>query len=302
MTEKNKAYLEMVIAAALWSIAGIFIKMINANPFTIAGLRSFFSACVVAVFMALTREKFKISRYSLLASVALMLTFNAFVTANKLTTAANAIVLQFTAPVFILLINLIFFKQRAKIIDVLAVILTLLGISCFFFEEMSSGGVLGNIIAVLAGLFMAFMYVLVGKAAPEEKMSSIFLGHIFTALSGCAVGAILPSFAGSIPEALSASFNIDAMGWICVIILGVFQLGIPYMLVAASSKHCTALAASLIGVLEPLLNPVWVAIFDGEMPGATALAGAVIIIVSVSGWCVLSERKPKHENKAVIAE
>lgn len=287
----------MVIAAALWSIAGIFIKMIDANPFTIAGLRSLFSAGVVAVFMAVRHERFKISRYSILASVALMLTFNAFVTANKLTTAANAIVLQFTAPVFILLINLIFFKQRAKLIDVFAVILTLLGISCFFFEEMNSGGLLGNIIAVLAGLFMAFMYVLVGKAEPEEKMSSILLGHLFTAITGGAVGLVLPSFAGSIPDALSAGFNIDAIGWVCVAVLGIFQLGIPYILVAVSSQHCPALAASLIGVLEPLLNPVWVAVFDGEMPGITAFIGAVIIIVSVSGWCVFGERKVLAEKK-----
>lgn len=293
MTKKHIAYLEMVIASVLWSIAGIFIKMVDANPFTIAGLRSLFSAVPVIIFMIFTHERFKIGKYGILASFALTLTFNAFVAANKLTTAANAIVLQFTAPIFIMAINMIFFRQKAKVIDIIAVFLTLLGISCFFFEQMDSGNLYGNIIGVLSGFFMAFMYVFVGKASPEEKMSSILLGHVFTAVIGCGVGAVLPHFAAHLPAELGAAFNLDGMGWLCIAILGIFQLGIPYMLVAASSKDCPALAASLIGVLEPLLNPVWVAIFDGEIPGMTALIGAVIIVVSVSGWCILSEKQEK---------
>lgn len=295
MSKKHIAYIEMAAASVLWSIAGIFIKMIDANPFTIAGLRSLAAIIPVALIMLFSRDKLTVNKNILASAVFLMLTFNAFVAANKLTTAANAIVLQFSAPVFIVLINFFILKQKVRMIDVLAVIFTFAGISFFFFEQMDGGGFLGNILAVLAGLFLGAMYVAVARAKPSEKMSSIFFGHLFTAVTGIGIGFILPAFAGKIPDALAASFNMDLTGWICILILGIFQLGIPYILVGFASKNCSALACSLIGVIEPLLNPVWVAVFDGEMPGIPALIGAVIIIVSVCGWCILSEKNSQSE-------
>lgn len=293
MSKKHMAYMEMVIASVLWSIAGIFIKLIDANPFTIAGLRSLAAIIPVIAIMLYRRERIIISKNVILGAVFLMLTFNAFVAANKLTTAANAIVLQFTSPIFIVLINILILKQKVKLIDIFAVILTFIGISFFFFEQLDGGSVLGNIVAIMAGLFMGIMFVMVGKAEGHEKMSSILFGHIFTVITGVLIGLVLPAFSGSIPKALSASFNIDILGWISIFILGIFQLGIPYVLVGIASKDCPALACSLIGVIEPLLNPVWVAIFDGEKPGMFALFGAIIIIISVSGWCILSEKMPE---------
>lgn len=291
MSKKHTAYLQMIVASVLWSIAGIFIKLIDANPFTIAGLRSVAAIIPVIVIMAVNRERLKPTKNVLISAVFLMLTFNAFVAANKLTTAANAIVLQFTAPIFIEIINIVFLKQKARIIDILAVALTFIGISFFFFEQMDGGGMLGNIIGVLSGLFMAFMYISVNRADLSEKMSSIFFGQAFTAIVGITVGLILPAFSGKIPDALTVPFNMSSAGWICIFILGIVQLGVPYVLVGLASKNCSALACSLIGVIEPLLNPVWVAIFDGEIPGILSLVGAVIIIVSVSGWCILSDRE-----------
>lgn len=291
MNKKHLAYMQMVVASVLWSIAGIFIKLIDANPFTIAGLRSAVAIIPVIVMMAVNHEKLKPTKNALISAVFMMLTFNAFVAANKLTTAANAIVLQFTAPIFIEIISIVFLHEKAKMIDILAVALTFIGISFFFFEQMDGGGLLGNIIAVLAGFFMAFMYIAVNRADPSEKMSSIFFGQAFTAIAGIIAGLILPTFSGKIPDALTVPFNLSPMGWLCIFILGVVQLGIPYVLVGLASKNCSALACSLIGVIEPLLNPVWVAIFDGEIPGIFALIGAVIIIVSVSGWCILSDRE-----------
>ena len=240
MNKKHLAYMQMVVASVLWSIAGIFIKLIDANPFTIAGLRSAVAIIPVIVMMAVNHEKLKPTKNVLISAVFMMLTF--------------------------------------------------IGISFFFFEQMDGGGLLGNIIAVLAGFFMAFMYITVNRADPSEKMSSIFFGQAFTAIAGIIAGLILPIFSGKIPDELTVPFNLNPMGWLCIFILGVVQLGIPYVLVGLASKNCSALACSLIGVIEPLLNPVWVAIFDGEIPGIFALIGAVIIIVSVSGWCILSDK------------
>ncbi len=300
MSKKHVAYIEMVIASVLWSIAGIFIKLIDANPFTIAGLRSLVAIVPVVVIMLFKRERPAVNRNIILGGLFLMLTFFSFVVANKLTTAANAIVLQFVSPIFIVLINTFILKERMKLIDILAVVLTFIGIAFFFLDELSGGNLLGNIIAVLSGLFLGSMFVMVGKAGPEQKMSPILFGHIFAMITGLLVGAILPNFSGKIPAGLTASFNIDALGWVSLFILGIFQLGIPYVLVGMASKNCPPLACSLISVIEPMLNPVWVAMFDGEKPGMFALVGAIIIIISVSGWCILSEKQSKRYKNRTI--
>lgn len=272
---KNRAMLLMVITAAMWSIGGIFIKLISWNPFLIAGVRSGISGSIMALYMAATRTQFKLNRYSLLAGMGLGCSATLFTIANKLTTAANAIVLQYTAPVFILLISAVFFKEKMQKQDILVVCVTMCGMVLFFLDQLSPGNLLGNIFGILAGVTLAQMFVMVGRGGDDDatRMSGILIAHILTLLIGLPVG-------------LPQTEEVAAMEILYVIILGVFQLGIPYVLYGIASKDCPPLACSLIGMLEPLLNPVWVAIFIGEVPGPFALAGAVIIIVTVTWWCI----------------
>lgn len=272
---KNRAMLLMVITAAMWSIGGIFIKLISWNPFLIAGVRSGISGSIMALYMAATRTQFKLNRYSLLAGMGLGCSATLFTIANKLTTAANAIVLQYTAPIFILLISAVFFKEKMQKQDILVVCVTMCGMVLFFLDQLSPGNLLGNIFGILAGVTLAQMFVMVGRGGDDDatRMSGILIAHILTLLIGLPVG-------------LPQTEEVAAMEILYVIILGVFQLGIPYVLYGIASKDCPPLACSLIGMLEPLLNPVWVAIFIGEVPGPFALAGAVIIIVTVTWWCI----------------
>ena len=265
---KNRAMLLMVITAAMWSLGGIFIKLISWSPFLIAGIRSGISGSIMAMYMAATHTHFKLNRYSVLAGVGLAFSATLFTIANKLTTAANAIVLQYTAPIFILIISAIFFKQKMQKRDVLVVCITMGGMVLFFLAQLSSGNMLGN-------LFGMQMFVMVGRGGDDDatRMSGIMIAHVLTLMIGLPIG---------IPQ----TTEIAAIEIVYVIILGVFQLGIPYVLYGIASRDCPPLACSLIGMLEPLLNPVWVAIFIGEVPGPFALVGAVIIIATVSWWCV----------------
>ncbi len=272
---KNRAMGLMVITAVMWSLGGIFIKLISWSPFLIAGIRSGISGSIMAMYMAATHTRFKFNRYSFLAGIGLGFSATLFTIANKLTTAANAIVLQYTAPIFILLISAVFFKEKMQKQDVLVVCITMGGMVLFFLDQLSPGNLLGNVLGIFAGVTLAQMFVMVGRGGDDDstRMSGILIAHAITFLIGLPLG---------IPQ----TEEIAEIEILYVIILGVFQLGIPYVLYGIASRDCPPLACSLIGMLEPLLNPVWVAIFIGEVPGPFALIGAVIIIVTVSWWCV----------------
>ncbi|MBQ8894438.1 MAG: EamA family transporter [Clostridia bacterium] len=278
MKKQRIAMLEMLLCACLWSIAGIFIKLIPWNPLVIAGFRSLFSALTVLVFMATTRQRIFFNKKIAISAFFLAATFLCFVGANKLTTSANAIVLQFTAPIFIMLFGAVFRKEKFSKLDIATVIITLGGIALFAIDGISGGRALGNLVGLLAGLFMAGMYITVGDGRGPERMNGLLFGHLLTALIG-------------LPFILPTQPVFTAKAWCAVIILGVVQLGIPYILLALASEHCPPLACSLISAAEPLLNPVWVAIFAGEYPSPLALIGGVIVISVITVWCILKDKR-----------
>ena len=284
----------MVLTACMWSLGGIFIKLISWNPFLIAGIRSAISGSIMAMYMAATHVGFKLNRYSFLAGIGLGLSATLFTIANKLTTAANAIVLQYTAPIFILILSAVLFRQKLRKREVCVVLIAMAGMVLFFFDQLSPGNILGNIFGILAGVFLALMFVMVGKGGDDDstRMSGILIAHMITMLIGVPVGAFATvTGTGAAVLVNAAAVSPLHMEILYVLILGAFQLGIPYVLYGIASKDCTPLACSLIGMLEPLLNPVWVAIFIGEVPGMFALIGAIIIIAIVTWWCVQEARQ-----------
>lgn len=277
--KKRTAMLLMLICAILWSIGGIFIKLISWSPLLIAGARSLISAGVLGIYMFYTKTPIKICKYSIGAGIGLSGCCIFFVLANKLTTAANAIVLQYSAPIFILIITALIFKQKLRKKEILAVMGTMFGIVLFFFDQLSPGNILGNFVAILAGIFLAVMFVMVGQGGNDDsiRMSGILFAHLLTAVIGIPIGIV-------------GTTAISSMEIFYIVILGTFQLGIPYVLYAIASRDCPPLACSLIGMVEPLLNPVWVFIFAGEMPGIFALIGAAVIISVVTWWCVTEDK------------
>lgn len=281
MKKENLAIIEMLICATLWSIAGIFMKLLPWNGFAVAGLRSLIAGLTIAAYILIRGKRIIINRRTLVTGVFTACVYTCFAVANKLTTAANAIVLQFTSPVFIVIFSALILKKRIRRSDALVVSFTLLGIALFFFDQLRPGYILGNFVAIAAGMFMAGMFMAVGELEREQRFSGILIGQSLTFLVG------LPFVIATRPE-------FTAVTTLSILILGVFQLGISYILYVESSKYCPPLACCLLGAAEPLLNPVWVLIFDGERPGVFALIGGVIVVVSITLWCVFGQEKPEE--------
>ena len=278
MKKENIAIIEMLICAALWSVAGIFIKLIPWNGFAVAGMRSLIAGLTIAAYMLITRRRYILSRRTVVGGIMTAGVYTCFTVANKLTTAANAIVLQFTCPVFIVILSAIFLKQKIRKNDLAVVIATLAGIALFFFDQLKPGYILGNFVAIAAGMFMAVMFILVGNMEGDERFSTITNGQFLTFFVG------LPFIIATKPEFTAAATA-------SILVLGVFQLGISYILYVKSTQYCPPLACCLLGALEPLLNPVWVLIFDGERPGVWALIGGIIVVVSITLWCTFDRDK-----------
>ena len=273
--QQHIAVVQMLLCAALWSIAGILIKLVPWNSFVIAGLRSGVCGLVVLAYMRLRGLRLVVSRRTVLPGLLMAALFFSFVGANKLTTAANAIALQYTAPLFLMGLSAVFLHERLKTADVIAALVTFGGVVLFFLDQLDGGKVVGNIVAICSGVFFALMYLFLGQLRDlETRMSYVFLGQMFTlALS-------LPFFFLYPPELTGTSVA-------CILVLGVVQLGIPYVLVAVSAQHCPPAAQSLLSALEPILTPVWVLLFYGERPGRMALLGGAIVIAAVTLWTVL---------------
>ncbi|MBE6687856.1 MAG: DMT family transporter [Ruminococcaceae bacterium] len=283
--KRNIASLQMLTCAALWSIAGIFIKLLDANGMVIAGFRSLIASLVFLVYIKKKRIKIVFNKDVLISAVFLAVTFFAFVWANRLTTAANAIVLQFTAPIFIIILSAVFFRQKYALCDIITVIFTLGGISLFFLDQLNGGQMLGNLIGLFSGFTMAGMFIAVKQNSASDRMSGMLFGHLLTAIIG-------------IPFIFFTENTINTNFAMCILILGIVQLGIPYLLMALATEHCPPLTLSLLSAVEPLLNPVWVAIFYGEMPGIFAFIGGIIVIVTITVWCIYKELKLRNNRSA----
>ena len=282
MKKESVAMIEMLAAATLWSIAGIFMKLVPWNGFAVAGMRSLIAGLTFAVYMVCRRIGLVLNKKTFLSGLLTACVYTCFTCANKLTTAANAIVLQFTAPVFIVVFTALIYKTRIRREDLTVVIFTMLGIALFFFDQLKPGYIFGNFVAIAAGMFMAGMYMAVGDLEGEARFSAIMIGQFLTFIFG------FPAILVTRPE-------FTATATLSIIILGVFQLGIAYILYVKSTKYCPPLACCLLGAVEPLLNPVWVLIFDGEKPGIFALIGGITVILSVTLWCVRGGQKTAAE-------
>lgn len=285
---EKRAIMLMVICASLWSISGIFIKIIPWNAFVIAGWRSLIASLCILVYKKITKMSFRLNRASITSGIFMSISFFLFVSATKLTTAANAIVLQFTAPVFILILSVIFLKQSVSRADCLTVLFTMGGISLFFFDQLSPGCLLGNCLGIGSGFALGVLYLATGMTDPESRMSGIFIGQFLTAVIG-------------IPFQFVYDTPITSMAVLSILILGIAQMGIPYLLYSIAVKHCPPLACSLLGAFEPLLNPVWVFLFTGERPGMFALFGGVVVLGTITVWCIWRDKNVlyKAKNRAV---
>ena len=261
----------MAAAALCWSLGGLLIKSVAWPPLAVAGGRGFIAAAFLAVFAP--RFRFTWSAAQIGGAVAYAATTILFVTATKLTTAANAILLQYTAPVWIALFGAWFLGERATRADWLTIAIVFGGMGLFFCDDLRLAGFAGNLIALASGVAFAAMTLLLRKQKDTSAEESIFLGNLLAGVVG-------------LPFMFSAQTFPSVRGWIALALLGVVQLGVSYLLYARAIRHITALEAVLIPVIEPILNPIWVLLALGERPGPLSLLGGVIVLSAVTARMV----------------
>jgi drug/metabolite transporter (DMT)-like permease len=252
----------IILAALLWSTSGLLIKYIPWHPMAIASGRSLTAAVVFCLYYR-HRIWHRINRLTWISGLSLVLTQSLYVVANKLTTATNAIMLQYVSPAFIIILGVIFLHIRPTKREVLAVIWAFAGIFLFFFDDLSVGNQLGNAMALFTGLTFAIVYVVINRPECQPEIA-LLIGQIGTMLAG-------------LPFLVQVK-NILSVHILVILFLGIFQLGLSFILFNRGIRRIPPLNASLLAMIEPIMNPIWVFIFLGEKPGPMALLGALIVI------------------------
>ncbi|MBN2201968.1 DMT family transporter [bacterium] len=271
----------LTLTAALWSFGGVLIKWVDWNPIAIAATRSWIA--LPLLFLAAGKGHIDHSKTQWAGAVAYACTVLLFVSANKLTTAANAILLQYTAPVYVAILGHFLLRERVDRTDALAVVLVLAGMSLFFLDKLSAANVLGNGVAVLSGVAFAWLVVLMRRQKHGSPLGSVVLGNLITGIVG-------------IPFMLHPPRDVSS--WTGLLLLGVFQIGFSYLFYARAIRHVTALEGILVPVIEPILNPIWAFLFIGERPGHWAFIGGVVVIATVILRSVHSIRSRRVDGPA----
>jgi drug/metabolite transporter (DMT)-like permease len=278
--ERTRATLLLAATALLWSTGGLAIKLVDFGPFALTGVRSALSAMTLLLLLGGSIDlRLTPARLGAAASYACMLLSN--VAATKMTTSANAILLAYTAPIYVALLAPRLLGEPTRPRDWLFVMAVLSGMSLFFMDRLSPTGLWGNVVAVGTGLSYASFTLFMRRQKDSSPVDSVVLGHILTAAVG-------------LPFLLSGPLP-DASGWLGLAYLGVIQQGVSLALYAWAIKRLGALEAILIMTLEPILNPVWVAIGTGEIPGPWSMAGGAVVLAAVTLRATLGAlRRPVH--------
>jgi drug/metabolite transporter (DMT)-like permease len=278
---RRKAILYLLITVTLWSTSGLFIKLLPWHPLALNGVRSIIAAVVIWIYVR--RPHFTWSFAQVGAAVAYVAANTCFIAATQLTTAANAIFLQYTAPLWVAIFGAWYLQERPKPIDWYTMAAIFVGMLLFFGDNLSLQGYMGNLLAILGGISFAWMILLMRKQKDGSPVESALLGNILAFLIG------LPFLIG--PWANMPAFSMQ--DWTILIFLGIFQLGIPFILYARAIQYLAAVEAVLIMTLEPILNPIWVFLGIGETPGRFALLGAAIVLAAVTIRAVISSRQDR---------
>jgi DME family drug/metabolite transporter len=285
---KNTAVSPLLLvlgAAILWSTGGLFIKATSLSAIELSFGRSLLALITIAI---VTRhEGFGLNRISAVTSILYAALLILFVLATKITTAANAIFLQYTAPVYVLILEPLFYKEKFRLRDLITVAVCVAGMSLFFVGKLRPQDVDGNLVALASGVCFALFFLLLrhSKARDVNRASSAIYGNLIVVLI-CA-----PAFFGAKRKGVSTS------DFACIAYLGIVQIGVAYILfTGAMARGLRSLDASIVGYIEPVLNPIWVFLFIGERPSGWAILGGSIIIASVIAHMLIETKLKSGKN------
>ncbi len=280
--QRRRGVLCVFLASVFFSTGGLLIKLIPWSALAINGARNLIGALVIGVFLLVTRHRLVFSRQVLIGALSTMGVTTLFTVANKLTTAANAIVLQYTAPVFVILLMLLVYRERPKRTDIVTCAAVLCGVCLFFADGIRAGGLAGDLAALASGVCYAGVFMMnAGKDA--DALSSCFFGQL-------AAGVLFTPFCLRETEFSGQTAAL-------VLALGVVQVGLAYILLSLGIRHTPPVTASLITGLEPVMNPLWVALFYGETVTALSAVGAVVVVGSIVLYNVRAARSGGAQKK-----
>jgi drug/metabolite transporter (DMT)-like permease len=282
--KRSRVLLALILAPIFWSTGGMLIKLVDWHPVAIAGTRSGISAIIIYLYIVIFKKNIDRSKllsknkYKWIGAICYASTVILFVIANKMTTAANVIFLQYTAPVWVALFSGWILKEKVRRLDWIVIFFVMIGMVLFFVGDLEVGQMLGNVIAVFSGVAFASVIILMKMQDKSEVIEVVFLGNLMTLVFS------IPFLFLSMPDMKSI---------IGLILLGVFQLGFAYILFSEAIEKVSAIEAVLIPAIEPILNPIWVFIFIGEKPGKFAILGGIIVISAVLFRSIITSVKSK---------
>ena len=277
--------LYVLLASVCFSTGGLFIKLIPWSALAINGARNLIGSMIIGLYLFLTHKKIIFSRRVLIGALSMIGVTTLFAVSNKLTTAANAIVLQFTAPVFVILFMAAFYGQKPGKANILTCAAVLLGVVLFFVDGIRAGNLPGNLTAVLSGVCYAGVFMMnTGKNA--DAISSCFLGQLTAGLILTPLCLRETDFSAPVLAATAA--------------LGAIQVGGAYILFSIGIQRTPPVTASLITGMEPILNPLLVAAFYREKVSALSVVGSVIVVCSILAYNVWLARSKPGQNAETL--
>ncbi len=278
----NRGRLLILFTGVLWSLGGVFIKSLDLPPVVIAFYRSIFASLLFSLFV--TRSGWRLGVPLLVSVASYTATMSFFVWANKLTTAANAIVLQYTAPIFVFLFIRLWFHEPISRSNLLTLFLGMVGVTIIFSESRGQQDLQGVTVALFSGIVFSIYMVNLRFLKGINPLALTFVNNLVCSL------ALLPLAVTQLALSTDQILALAAMG--------VVQLGIPYFLFSKGLETISLQEASLIVLVEPVLNPVWVVLIVGEVPsGATLVGGGVILFSLALRYLRLLIRREGHIEK-----
>ncbi|WP_437745070.1 DMT family transporter [Sorangium sp. So ce1504] len=265
-----RSRLMILAAAVLWSTGGAAIKLISLDGWQVASARAFIAALALGLAMPSARRLPSWRTLGVAAIYAAVMVL--FVQATKLTTAANAIFLQSTSPVYVLLLSPWLLGERPSRGERVAAPIFILGLALFFLDQLSAGQLLGNALALLSGLAFA-LCIMRFRAAPDDNPAVLVWGNVLAWL-------------GALPMALGGAARPGLVDLGLLVFLGAVQIGVATALFSRGMRHTPAVEASLLVLLEPVLNPVWALLLVGERPGIWSTVGGAVLL-GATAWRVL---------------
>lgn len=277
-TRKKFGNVYIILAALLWSTAGVCVKYIPWSAYSIACFRSICGAITFCIVMRKPHITF--NRWNIAGALAMFLTGVLYMSAIKLTTAANAIVLQYTAPILIILYNTIFEHRKPSRLDLIITACVIAGCVLAFSDQFEGGGMLGNLLALASGVTFAGLMI-INRKPQTDAMESQLLGNLLS------VFILMPFLLTD----RAVVFDWRIIG--AALFLGFFQYGLAHVCFGIGIKRTEPVTASIISTLEPICSPLWVFLLLGEKPGTLALIGFAIVLSATAVYNILLVRGVK---------